>query len=114
MSILLRVLINALTLLLLPYIITGFEIDSFYAAIIAAIVIGLLNAIVRPVLLIFTLPISLLTLGLFAFVINALLIWFAASFLDGFTISGFWAAFFAAVILWSVGVLTNWFIKGNK
>lgn len=110
MKLILRLLINTLALLLATQVLEGVQVDSFYFALIAAIVIGLLNAIIRPVLVILTLPITALTLGLFTFVINALLVWFASSFLEGFEIAGFIPALFVALILWGVGVLTNWFI----
>lgn len=114
MKILLRVLINAVTLLVITRFVQGFEVDSFYFALIAAIVIGLMNAIIRPLLLLLTLPITIITLGLFSFIINAFIVWFASTFLDGFTVAGFVPALFGALILWAVGVLTNWFIKDHK
>jgi putative membrane protein len=99
MNIISRILLTALTLLILAYYVPGIEVASVYIAIISAIVLGLLNGVVRPVLFILTLPITLLTLGIFSFVINALLFWFAASFIDGFSVSGFWTALFGSVIV---------------
>jgi putative membrane protein len=83
-------------------------------ALIAALVLGLLNAIVRPVLIILTLPVNILTLGLFTFVINGLLIWFMSTFVKGVEVSGFLPALFVALILWAVGVLTNWLLHAGK
>ncbi len=114
MKLLLRWLISAIAMLLIAQYLPGFEVTTFYFALIAALVVGLLNAIVRPVLLLLTLPINFLTLGLFTFVVNAALLWFAAGFLEGFAITNFWSAVIAAVILWAVGVLTGEFIKQSK
>lgn len=114
MTIILRWLINAIALLAITQIFAGFEVESFYFALIAALIIGLLNAIVRPVLIILTLPINVMTIGLFTFVINALLIWFVSSFVQGFTVTDFWTALGAAIVLWAVSVVTNWLIKQAK
>ena len=111
MKLLFRWLIGAVAMLLIAQYLPGFEVVNFYFALIAALVVGLLNAIVRPLIVLLTLPLTILTLGLFTFVINAGLLWFAASFLEGFTITNFWSAVLAAIILWAVGVLTNEFIK---
>lgn len=110
MKFLFRLLFSALTLLLATNLIEGVVVESFYFALIAAIVIGLLNAIVRPLLLLLTFPVTILTLGLSTFVINALLIWFASSFLQGFEVMGFLPALLLAIILWIVGTLVNWLI----
>ena len=84
-------LINTLALLAIPYVIPGVKVDTFTAALIAALVLGLINTLIRPILI-------LLTLGLFIFVINGLLFWWVGSFLDGFHVSGFWAGFFGAIV----------------
>lgn len=114
MKLILRLLINTLTLLLVTQFLEGVQVDSFYFAFIAAIVIGLLNAVIRPLLLLLTLPINIVTLGLFTFVVNGLLVWFAASFLEGFAVDGFIPAVFVALVLWAMGVITNWFIHDQK
>ena len=93
MNLLLRWLINAGTLLLLAYYLPGMEVSGWYAALITAFVLGLVNAVLKPILVILTLPVNILTLGLFTFVINALLFWFVASFIEGFAVTGFWSAF---------------------
>ncbi|HSD43406.1 MAG TPA: phage holin family protein [Burkholderiales bacterium] len=109
MRLIVRWMINALALLALPYVVSGIELKSFYIALIVAVVLGLLNAVVRPVLILLTLPVTLLTLGLFILVINALLFWFVGTFVEGFHVSGFWAAFFGAIlyslITWAVNAL---------
>ncbi len=114
MRLILRWLINALALLAVTQIIDGFVVESFYIALIAAFILGLLNAVVRPILVVLTLPITIITLGLFTFVINALLIWFVSTFVQGFEVAGFLPALFVAIILWAVSVLTNWFIKSSR
>ena len=98
MRLLLRWLISALALLALPYVIGGIRLESFYIALIVAVLLGLINAVIRPVLIVLTLPVTILTLGFFILVINALLFWFVASFVDDFVVSGFWAAFFGAIV----------------
>ncbi len=107
MYLLLRWLINALALLLVANVVPGISVTSFYAALIAALVLGIANAVIRPLLLLLTLPINILTLGLFTFVINALLFWFASSIVKGFNVSGFGAAFFGALVLWLISWATN-------
>ncbi|MAQ59119.1 hypothetical protein CL638_01725 [bacterium] len=111
MNIILRILLSALTLLVIAYFVPGIAVDGVYIAIIAAIVLGILNAVVRPVLLVLTLPITLLTLGLFAFVINGLLFWFAASFLEGFSVSGFWTALMGSLLMTLASMLSNKLLK---
>ena len=96
--ILLAWLINAVALFLLPYVFPWVTVDTFIAALIAALVLGLVNALVRPILFLLTLPVTVLTLGLFIFVLNGLLFWFVASFVDGFHVSGFWSAMFGAIV----------------
>ena len=105
MKLLIKWLLSAAALLLVAYLYQGVEVRSFTAALIAAFVIGLLNAVVRPVLVILTLPVTVLTLGLFLFVINALLFWAAASLLDGFAVRGFVAALIGSLIYSVIGMV---------
>ena len=98
MRLLLTWLINALALLALPYLFTSIHVEGFGTALVAALVLGLINTLIRPVLVLLTLPVTLLTLGLFIFVINGLLFWFVGSFLKGFTVEGFWTAVFGAIV----------------
>lgn len=111
MYLLLRLIINAAALLLVAYLVPGFEVSGIYAALIVAVVLGLLNAIVRPLLLVLTLPINIITLGLFTFIINAAIIWFVGTFIKGFEVQGFLPALAAALLLWLVGLLSGWLIK---
>ena len=98
-------LLSAAALLFVAYIYTGVEVKTFAAAMIAALVIGLFNTIVRPILVVLTLPVTVVTLGLFLFVINALMFWAAASVLDGFHVEGFVAALIGSLIYTALGVV---------
>lgn len=91
-------LVNAAALFLLKYVFPWVTVDSFTAALIAALVLGLINALIRPILILLTLPVTLLTLGLFIFVINGLLFWWVGSFIDGFHVGGFWSGVFGAIV----------------
>ncbi len=91
-------LINALALIALPYVVPTVQVQSFGTALVAALVLGLVNTLVRPVLVLLTLPITVITLGLFIFVINGLLFWFVASFLKGFYVAGFGSAVLGAIV----------------
>src|SRR5258708_36404738 len=98
LNLLLVWLINALALLALPYLVPSVQVDSFYTALIAALLLGFVNTLIRPLVVLLTLPATVLTLGLFIFVINGLLFWFVASFVKGFSVAGFWSAFFGAIV----------------
>ena len=101
--------INALCLLALPLMLDAVRVEGLSTALVAALVIGLLNTLIRPVLLVLTLPINLLSLGLFTFVINGLLFWTAARWLEGFSVESFGWAILASVLYslasWAVGTL---------
>lgn len=111
---LVRWFLNTLALIAVANIVPGIHVDTFYNALIAALILGLVNALIRPLLIILTLPVNILTLGLFTFVINALMILLAATIVKGFVVTGFVPAFFAAIILWVFSVLTNWFILSTE
>ncbi|MFT5849675.1 MAG: putative membrane protein [Patiriisocius sp.] len=111
MKLVTRILITALALLLVSNFVPGVMVDGLYAALIAALVLGILNVLVKPVLVILTLPITVVTLGLFMFVINAALFMFAASFLDGFAVSGFLAAMLGSLIVSVISSVGNRFIE---
>lgn len=114
MRFVLRWLINALALILVTKLVSGFEVETFYSALIAALIIGLLNAVIRPILIVLTLPVTIVTLGLFTFVINAALILFTSTIVKGFTVEGFLPALLAALILWAVSTLTNWMLHKDR
>jgi len=107
MKLLVRWLLLAAALLLVAYLYSGVTVTSFGAAMIAALVLGLLNTIVRPLLVLFTLPVTLLTLGLFLFVINALMFWSAAGMLEGFHVTGFAAALIGSLIYSLCGMVID-------
>jgi putative membrane protein len=101
-------LINAVALMAVAYLLPGIAVDSFVTALVAALVLGLVNTVVRPLLVLLTLPVTLLTLGLFIFVINGLLFWFVGSFIAGFVVAGFWWGVIGA-IAYSV---VSWALSG--
>jgi putative membrane protein len=105
MKLLIKWLLSAAALLLVAYLYEGVQVSSFTSALIAAFVIGLLNAVVRPVLVLLTLPVTVVTLGLFLFVINALMFWAAASLLGGFEVRGFVAALIGSLIYSLIGMV---------
>ena len=98
MKLILKWLFSALALLAVAYLYSGVQVQNYTSALWAAAVIGLLNILVRPLLVILTIPVTVITLGLFLFVINALMFWAAASLLDGFNVSGFGAALIGSII----------------
>src|SRR4029077_5975148 len=99
MNIILRIIISAVVAFGLSYILSGVHIQSFVSALVLAVVLGLLNILVKPILIILTLPITLFTFGLFLFVINALIILLAAKFVNGFRVDGFWWALLFSLLL---------------
>jgi putative membrane protein len=106
---LLRVVVNAAAIYLAAAIVPGIEVASALAALGAGLVLGLVNAVVRPVLLVLTLPFTIVTLGLFLFVLNGFCLWLTSVMVNGFEIHGFWPAVFAALIASLVSwVVTAW------
>jgi putative membrane protein len=105
MKILVKWLLSAGALLLVANLYGGVMVSSFGAAMVAALVMGLLNAVVRPILIILTLPLTLVTLGLFLFVINAAMFWSAAAVLEGFQVQGFGAALIGSLIYTVLGLV---------
>ena len=85
-------ILNAVTLLIVAYVLPGIVVSSFWSAMLAAAVLGLINMLVKPIFILLTLPITIVTLGLFLLVINALMFWLAGSILKGFQVNGFWWA----------------------
>lgn len=111
---LVRIFLNALAVMLVAYLIPGVTVDSFPIAFLAALVIGLINALIRPLIELLSLPITILTLGLFTLVINALMFWLASAIVPGFTVAGFGAAFWGGLVFWIVSWLTNALIGKTK
>jgi putative membrane protein len=91
-------LINALALLTVAYVMPSIKVASIGTALVAALVLGLVNAVIRPILILLTLPATLLTLGLFIFVINGLLFWLVGTYVQGFEVAGFWAGVLGAIV----------------
>jgi putative membrane protein len=99
MGFLIRVLINALAIYFTAAIVPGIELNGVMAALGAGLVLGLVNAVVRPVLIVLTLPFTVVTLGLFLFVLNGLCLWLTSLLVKGFEVHGFWAAVFGALLV---------------
>ena len=110
MKILIHWFLSSLAIMVAAYVLPGIHVSSFWAAVVAALVIGILNVLVKPVLIVLTLPINILTLGLFTFVINALLILLASSIVKGFEVESFGWAFLFAIVL----SIINWFFSSMK
>ena len=107
MKTLVKWLLSAAALLAVAHLYSGVAVQSFTSALIAALVIGLFNAVLRPVLVVLTLPVTVVTLGVFLFVINALMFWSAAGILDGFHVQGFSAALIGSLIYTLLGMVIN-------
>jgi putative membrane protein len=110
MRLLLVWILNAIALIAVAYLFPGVQVQDWKAAAIAALVLGLVNTLVKPVLVILTLPVTIVTLGLFLLVINALLFWAVASMVPGFHVSGFWAAVLGALLYSVIGWLLSMLI----
>jgi putative membrane protein len=110
MRLLLVWILNAIALLVVAYLYPGVQIQDWKAAAVAALVLGLVNTLVKPILVILTLPVTIVTLGLFLLVLNALLFWGVASMVPGFHVSGFWAALLGAILYSIIGWLLSMLI----
>jgi putative membrane protein len=106
--VLLRWLLNTFILILVSLLAPGVSFDTFWSALATSVILGLINAVIRPIMIVLTLPINILTLGLFTLVINALMFWLASAIVKGFTVTDFWSAFFAALIYWLIIMVINW------
>ena len=112
-GVLIRWLVLTISIILTSYLVDGIYVESFFSALFAALVLGILNALFRPVLLVITLPINILTLGLFTFVINALLLKMVSGVVPGFYVYGFWSAVFGSLIISLVSWLLSSFVNGR-
>jgi putative membrane protein len=113
MGFVIRVLVNAGAILLAAQIVPGLHVRSLTAALAAGLVLGVINAIVRPILVVLTLPITLVTLGFFLLVLNAFCLWLTSVFVDGFTVAGFWAAFLGALLISLVSWILTAFLSDS-
>ena len=111
MGLLIRWLILTAAIILASYMLDGIEIKGFFSAFFAAAVLGILNALFRPILIVLTLPINILSLGLFTFLINALMLKMASGVIPGFEVHGFWTAIFGSLVISIVSWLLNAFIS---
>lgn len=109
-----QIVVVGFTLLIVSWILPGFQVQSFGAAVIAALVLGIVNAIVRPVLIVLTLPITVLTLGIFLLVINALMYLLVSAVVPGFHVAGLFTAIIGSVITSIVSAILNGIIGGDK
>ncbi len=107
MKFVIRTIITAFALVIVDMLFPGITISGFYVALIAAFLLGILNAVVRPILVILTLPVTIVTLGLFIFVINTLIFLFVASFVDGFHVAGFWTGLFGSIVVSIISSIAN-------
>ena len=105
-------LLSAAALLFVAYVYNGVEVTNYTSALVAVVVIGLLNVVVRPVLVLLTLPVTVLTLGLFLFVINAIVFWAAAAVLEGFQVTGFLGALIGSLLYTVIGVVIESALEG--
>ncbi|MZP29390.1 phage holin family protein [Heliobacterium undosum] len=113
-SLILRWLLNTLALALAALFIPGIKIAGIVPALFAALVLGIVNAVIRPIIFVLTLPISLLTLGLFTLVINGFMLWMVSGLVRGFEVSGFGAAFFGALLISLFSTLFSWFVRDES
>ncbi len=109
MSFIIRLILSTMAVIVSAYILPGVAVDSFTTAILAALIISLLNVLVKPILIILTIPFTILTLGLFLLVINAIIILLASSVIAGFTVDGFWYALLFSIVL----SIVNSLLSGN-
>lgn len=105
---LLHLLLTAGAILIVANIVSGVQVSGFGSALIGALVLGLVNAIVKPVMIVLTLPLTILTFGLFLFVLNALMLWLVSAVVPGFQIRGFWAALVGSLLLTLLNIIIDW------
>lgn len=113
MHFLLRLLITAVVFYCLPFFIPGIHVSNFVAAVVAAVIFGIVNALVRPIVLLLTLPLSVLTLGIFVLVVNALMFWLVTWIVPGYRVDNFAAAFLGAIVMMVVGYIVNHLLRGR-
>lgn len=101
-------------IILAAYLIPGFDVASMGVAVIASIVLAILNTLVRPVIKLITLPINILTLGLFTLIINGFMVWLTSQVVSGFLVSSFWNAVLVALVLSILGVIINWLMGKDE
>jgi len=110
----LRWLLNTFILMFVAYIVPGVSFSGFWSALITSAIFGLINAIIRPLMIILTLPINIITLGLFTLIVNALMFWLASTIVKGFEVTGFAAAFWGALAYWIIIVVINYLFEDRS
>lgn len=114
MKIIIRLLLNAIAVFFLAHVLNGVQVDNYVTALIVAIVLSVLNLLVKPLLVILTLPITIITLGLFLLIINAIIIFLADQLIDGFSVSSLWTAILFSILLSILQSLLHSFMKKDK
>ena len=114
MNFILKLLLNAVAVFVLAEILNGVYVDDYITSILVAVVLSILNALVKPILVILTLPVTILSLGLFLFIINALIILLADRLIDGFSVDGIWTALLFSILLCILQSLLHSFLKSDK
>ena len=114
MNFILKLLLNAVAVFVLAEILNGVYVDDYITSILVAVVLSILNALVKPILVILTLPVTILSLGLFLFIINALIILLADRLIDGFSVDGVWTALLFSILLCILQSLLHSFLKSDK
>lgn len=108
LKIFVRWILNALALFFLQTLIPGIAFENFYSALITVLALGIVNALIKPLVVLLTLPINILTLGLFTLIINAGLFWLVSTVVKGFYLANFWTAFWAALIFSIISIILSW------
>lgn len=111
MGLLISLLLNTLALIITAYIVPGFKVDSFTSALLAAIVLGVINTFIKPLLLLLTLPLTIITLGLFIFIVNAIVLRLTSLFVPGFMVEGWLPAILGAIVLSVVSTVLSMLVK---
>ncbi len=114
MGFLIRLIVNAIALIAVAYVVPGVHVSGIVGALIAALILGIVNAILRPILIIISLPLEIVTLGLFTFVINALLFWLVGAIHVGLYVDGFWPAFWGAIVMTIVSWVLSLLTRGSE
>lgn len=114
LKLLIKWILLTLSILIVSYLLDGIKVDDFASALMAAALLGILNSLVRPLLILLTLPINLITFGIFIFIINAALLMLVSHFISGFHVAGFWTAVFGSILISVSNALLNWLIKDNR
>ncbi len=112
--VLLKWLVNALAFLALPHIISGISVKGFGTALILALLWGLINITIKPILVVLTLPINLLTFGIFTFIINGFLLWILSGVVKGFEVHGFWVAVLGGLVLSVIHMIIHWALRRRE